>query len=140
MTPDAHDVLCACGCGQPAPLYERTNNRLGFKIGDPQQWIKGHNNRTGPMINRYTVMPDGCWRWDGPRDPKGYGRSALNGTCMRAHRVMYFLRRGPVGANLHLDHLCNRTWCINPDHLEPVTPEENRRRQTERARQAKAAA
>lgn len=91
-------------------------------------------------MDRYTILPDGCWRWDGKRDPKGYGRSELNGRCISAHRVMYILLRGPIPEGLHLDHLCNRTWCVNPDHLEPVTPEENRRRQTERGRQSKAAA
>jgi hypothetical protein len=29
---------------------------------------------------------------------------------------------------LHLDHLCRVRHCVNPEHLEPVTPGENTRR------------
>lgn len=35
---------------------------------------------------------------------------------------------GPIPQGLHLDHLCRNTRCVNPDHLEPVTPKVNNSR------------
>ena len=35
--------LCACGCGQETYLWNRTNSRLGWKRGEPQKYINGHN-------------------------------------------------------------------------------------------------
>jgi hypothetical protein len=48
-----------------------------------------------------------------------------------AHRFVYEWLVGPISEGLELDHLCSNTLCINPDHLEPVTGEENRRREWE---------
>ncbi len=45
-----------------------------------------------------------------------------------AHRVVYELLIGLIPENMELDHLCRNTWCVNPDHLEPVTHSENIRR------------
>lgn len=73
--------------------------------------------------------PGGCWDWQGGTS-LGYGRVGcrnsltLSGTDM-VHRLTYELLRGPIPDGLHLDHLCRRPICCNPDHLEPVTPAEN---------------
>lgn len=79
--------------------------------------------------------PDGCWIWNGERKPAGYGHFGRNQTGRKmAHRHAYELLVGLIPPGLELDHLCRVTCCVNPEHLEPVTPAENRRREAEALR------
>ena len=71
-----------------------------------------------------------CWLWQAAKDPKGYGRMGVEVApkVMRmatVHRVSYQLYRGPIPDGLQIDHLCRVRHCVNPDHLEVVTPYEN---------------
>lgn len=70
----------------------------------------------------------GCWEWTASKTGDGYGQLRAEGTMRRAHRVAYELIEGPIPEGLQLDHLCRVRHCINPAHLEPVTPVENMRR------------
>ena len=125
-------TLCACGCGDPAPLAQRTNQRKGHVKGQPLLFVSGHNTRAIDPLRRVVRGPT-CWTWIGGHSRKGYGRCQVNRTHTGAHRVVYELLVGPIPRGHDLDHLCRNTGCVNPAHLEPVTPEENRRRQTLRA-------
>ena len=64
-----------------------------------------------------------CWLWTGSLSKKGYGRLAGK----YAHRLVWESLVGPLNGS-HLDHRCLNKPCVNPDHLEPVTPRENWRR------------
>lgn len=67
-----------------------------------------------------------CWLWTGRLDA-GYGRMYLASGAGRvgAHRFSYELHISPIPEGLHIDHLCRTPACVNPAHLEPVTPLEN---------------
>lgn len=92
------------------------------------------------IIKRRREMPywvvdpaTGCWLWNRKIRKDGYGiKSTGKHTAIRAHRWVYEDLVGPIPEGLELDHLCNNPPCVNPDHLEPVTHEENMRRQWER--------
>ena len=66
-----------------------------------------------------------CWLWLAAKNPKGYG--SFDTTY--AHRWSYEYYKGPIPVGWQIDHLCKITSCVNPDHLEAVTLEENLRRQ-----------
>jgi HNH endonuclease len=88
------------------------------------------------LWDKFLVEPDGCWQWTGSGTAHGYGvffrgPGPTNGTS--AHRVVYEWVRGPIPDGMHLDHQCRNRGCVNPDHMEPVTPRENWLRSTTRS-------
>jgi len=88
----------------------------------------------------------GCWVWNRKLNRKhydnGYGvytlKRVIDGETwtrmIGAHRMTYTVLRGPIPPGLTIDHLCRNSRCVNPDHLEPVTQEENVRRAKSLAR------
>lgn len=71
-----------------------------------------------------------CWEWDGATT-HGYGvinRGGKGAGTMTAHLAVWQMLVGPIPEGMHYDHLCRNRRCVNPDHAEIVTPEENKRR------------
>jgi hypothetical protein len=104
-----------------------------------------------------TITPDngqGCWLWSRRLDRWGYGRlnlylpSKKSNVSLVPHIAMailvddatlsaeglYARYKARVASGLEEDHLCENESCINPDHLEQVTPSENCLRRTQAAR------
>lgn len=66
-----------------------------------------------------------CWNWIGSKTFDGYGRFWSKNETILAHRFIYKIKKGKIPKGLTLDHLCRNPSCVNPDHLEPVTQQEN---------------
>lgn len=63
-----------------------------------------------------------CWEWQGCTTG-GYGSLTIRNRTATAHRWAWTLLVGPIPDGIQLDHLCRVRHCVNPDHLELVTPE-----------------
>jgi len=74
---------------------------------------------------KVAITESGCWQWTASTDGKGYGFYWSAGAMRRAHRISWELLVGKVPDGLQLDHLCRNRGCVNPAHLEPVTPRIN---------------
>ena len=73
----------------------------------------------------------GCWEWTASCNSHGYGQIMIAKTSMGAHRASYTVAKGPIPEGMQIDHLCRNRKCINPEHLEAVTQQENMRRASE---------
>lgn len=103
----------------------KTLNTKGLMRGRPRL------DRLNNYEQNYIKMGE-CWIWTGPMADSGYGIASdgRNKTVI-AHRAVYEKLVGPIPKGTQLDHTCRQRACINPAHLEPVTPSENCRRSWE---------
>ena len=77
------------------------------------------------FIKYIKIVPTGCWEWQGAIDKRdGYGYFTLR-KLEYAHRSSYKLFKGEIETGKQIDHLCRNRPCVNPDHLEVVTPRQN---------------
>jgi hypothetical protein len=71
----------------------------------------------------------------------GYANIWWNGRTQSAHRIAYELAVGPIPPGHVIDHLLSRGCvlhhCVNPVHLEPVTPSVNNARQRHKSHEAR---
>src|SRR5882672_2140353 len=78
-------------------------------------------------------MPEpnsGCWLWLGALRGRGecYGYLNIKRKPTYAHRFSYEQFIGPIPRGFVVDHQCNNTFCVNPDHLKLMTHTQNLRR------------
>jgi hypothetical protein len=74
----------------------------------------------------------GCLLWTGYRSQAGYGYLADQGTVVLVHRLIWQEAKGPIPDGMEIDHLCFTRNCLNLQHLDLVTPSENKRRMLQR--------
>lgn len=111
--------FCGVACGARGMANERhVDPAIRF-------WAKVDKNAPVPDY-RPDLGP--CWIWTACITADGYGSFAPNRIARLAHRVAYELIVGAIPDGLTIDHLCRVRSCVNPGHLDVVTPGENYRR------------
>lgn len=69
-----------------------------------------------------------CWLWTGPLCGRNgrYGKIGWQGTTYSTHRMAAMVFKGFNGcASLQVNHTCDNTRCINPEHLYIGTQSDN---------------
>jgi hypothetical protein len=136
MTTVPNPSLCECGCGG--------------QVNPGRTWIQYHHLRPSTLqqvaerlLLNVTVDEDGCWLSNRKPIPTGYvsvgvtWRDDIQTTG--SHRAVYEWINGPIPDGIEIDHACHNRdvscvgpckhrRCVRPDHLEAVTPSENKRR------------
>lgn len=87
----------------------------------PTGTTRTREERQAFIRSRVTVRDDGCWIWPGKPTAAGYGKYG----DASAHRASYEAFVGPIPKGAQIDHRCRVRRCVNPDHLEVVTAQEN---------------
>ncbi|HYE58590.1 MAG TPA: HNH endonuclease signature motif containing protein [Rhodothermales bacterium] len=102
---------------------------LPYRTTDPAIRFFAKVDKSGPVPEHRPELGP-CWLWTASKNGTGYGAFCvyidLNkmGRAM-AHRWSYEHHKGPIPAGKEIHHICGTPACVNPDHLEPVTRQEN---------------
>lgn len=117
-------------CGMHYARWYSTGSPFIVRVGGPKR--RDPSERFWALIDKTAD----CWNWMGAPNNRDegtrYGRFTISykpHRRMLAHRFAYEELVGPIPDGMELDHLCRNTACVRPDHLEPVTAHENRRRE-----------
>jgi len=103
----------------PAPTGKSEQERRRRELRDPER--KPRRKPDQPLItgDDWILDPEtGChiWRWGKKESEHGTMTLAGNKHILM-HRVAWETRNGPIPEGGQINHRCNNTSCINPDHL-----------------------
>ena len=102
-----------------------------------EEWIERAREQLSRFLSKIKKIEGGCWEWIGGKDKDGYGKFAITGRGqrfpgdspvqkhVRAHRLMWLLKCGPIPKRLKVLHECDNTSFVRPKHLSLGTQKQN---------------
>lgn len=109
---------CICDCGNTHRAVISNLRRGHVSSCGCLQREAARGGKVAYSLTNYVVAANDCVIWPGRLTADGYGN----------HRAVWRKINGPIPDGLQLDHLCRTNACVNPDHLELVTLQENLKR------------
>lgn len=129
---DMAERICSIdGCHKPARSrgWCSMHYLRWRRLGDPLAPVKTMGRSARDRFWEKVDKSGECWLWTAAKSVGGYGQFWPASRVRRyAHCYAYELLVGPIPEGLQIDHLCRVRLCVNPDHLEAVTQQENNRR------------
>ena len=121
------------------PGHRRRLEVTGSLDGPPIKTVppKGVTGYAAAEFNGWDVTASGCWEYRGPKFANGYGQVKIDGIPTLLHRVSYEHNVGPIPEGLVIRHTCDNKPCMNPEHLETGTIQDNVQDRTDRNRTAR---
>lgn len=112
----SHCHTCKCG----TISYPKTS------VGPRKPMVKSQH--IDWLLSNHKEDERGCWIWQGGMTNTWYGRIKWENKSTVVHRVIYEHLHGKLNRTQFVDHKCSVRMCVNPDHLEAVTPSTNAQR------------
>lgn len=118
--------LCRCDCGGTRRVSSATLAKDSNLCCGCVQRLPGQELTLDWLFNRCIPEPNsGCWLWLGATAANGYGHIRYNHKLHTVHALSYQVAGGILLPGEVGDHLCRVPGCINPMHIEAVSPSEN---------------
>lgn len=115
--PTGHPVRILIRENATRTWQQRSNLRLAVESGNHGAVIDA--------VRGWTLDVGGCWIWQRTLNKDGYPTIKVAKRTVLVHRLVLEAKHGaPLGTQA-AHHMCSRTSCINPAHLQPVTAREN---------------
>ena len=68
---------------------------------------------------------NGCWIWTGSKSVSGYGRLRVGNKQYITSQISYVVFKEDLKVGEVVRHKCDTRLCINPEHLEAGTHQDN---------------
>jgi len=91
----------------------------------PIKFTSGAKSQFWSLVDKHQA----CWLWLGPTAAHGYGNFQFGGLQIMAHRYAWEISNWEISSSrYHVHHLCKTKLCVNPSHLELLSPDEHTKR------------